>query len=418
MCIRVHLWFQTSSFQVTNVILDNAQLWIGDGTTYRGHVIIDGDRITRIAPGKYRGDERDVTDLAGAALSPGMIDMMVLGGFDRSLLHDDVREIARQYLRLGVTTMQLCIGTLSWEAMTGVVENTQRAMAHASSDMTRVHGVYFEGPFQHPELTGASKRELALPATQDNVQRVIDAFGRAVTMINVAPGIDRDAQAVGAFVDAGKRVTMAHANAPAARVLRCIDAGTSQLGHVFDNNSGLIGDSGVQQPTLEHVALVDERVRFIHLICDGQHVHPILIRMILRCRGLGAVCLITDGNQRMGTADGPFTWADGRSMYKKHGVCRTAEKDWLAGSATPLPDMFRNFVRFTGLAGHVAIRSVTLNPAQALGIEHDTGRLAPGCVADLLMWDNAMRVRRIWRAGVEVRDVSDFTEPLAAIESQ
>jgi N-acetylglucosamine-6-phosphate deacetylase len=252
------------------------------------------------------------------------------------------------------------------------------------------------------------RRDYALPATEQNVRFVLD-LGPAVTMVNVAPGIENDAAAVRRFREAGKTVSMAHSDAPADRVLACIEAGTSVLGHAWDNNAGRIGDSGVQQPTLEHVALVDERVRFLHLICDGTHVDPLMIRLTLRCRGVESICLVTDSNIRSGCADGEFVSDDGRTWCKRGGVIRT-ETGWLSGSALLLPDMFRNFVKFTGMRPEIAIRTVTFNPATCLGREGDLGLLGAGRVADLVAWDERLRVRGVWRAGHEVANVSDLSE--------
>lgn len=389
-------------------VLDNAKLWIGDGTSADGHLIIEGSSIAAVNTGPYPGD-LPKEDLGGSPLSPGMIDLMVLGGFNRSILRDDPLEIAREYLRLGVTSCQLCIGTLPWDAMRQVASKTRAAMESDAAGAARILGLYLEGPFQQPDLSGASLREYALAPTTAHVRRLLEQLGPAVTMVNVAPGLEDDAKAVGELRAAGKVVSMAHSNATADRVLACIEAGTTVLGHCWDNNSGRIGDSGVQQPTLEHVALTDERITSIHLICDGTHVHPIMIRLILRCRGEGCICLVTDGNQRSGCPDGSFVADDGREFYKEKGVCRT-DTGWLAGSATLLPDMFRNFVRMTGLPPGRAVRTVTFNPAAALGLQARLGLLAPGRVADLVVWDEQLRVRRVWRAGQEIAEVSTFAE--------
>jgi hypothetical protein len=82
-----------------------------DGNTFDGHVTVRGDRIESVAPGSYDGPLPRV-DLTGLSLSPGLIDLMVLGGFRLSILRDDPVELVRRYLRLGVTSCQFCIGTL------------------------------------------------------------------------------------------------------------------------------------------------------------------------------------------------------------------------------------------------------------------------------------------------------------------
>lgn len=391
-------------------VIDNAVVWPGDGRAFRGHVAIVGDRIAAVAPGPWPGGEpATVFDAHGRAVSPGLVDLMVLGGFDRSILRDDPLDIAREYLALGVTACQFCTGTLPWDAQVQVGRNVSRARAADDAAAARVVGLYLEGPFQHPDFTGASLRENSLPPTPDNVARVLDALGDTTTMINVSPGMPDSPTAVRQFAAAGKTVSMAHSAAPAADVIACVEAGTTVLGHVFDNNSGLIGDSGVQQPTLEHVALEDDRVRFIHLICDGAHVHPLLVRLVLRCRGAGAICLVTDCVPKAGRPDGEYTWDDGRRFVKRGGVGRT-DKGGLCGSGLLLPDMLRNFTRFTGLPPHEAIRTVTHNPARSLGIDGDFGLIAPGRLADLCLWAEGLVLEAVWRGGVPVPAVSPYAE--------
>jgi N-acetylglucosamine-6-phosphate deacetylase len=225
-------------------VIDNAVVWPGDGRAFRGHVAIVGDRIAAVAPGPWPGGEpATVFDARGRAVSPGLVDLMVLGGFDRSILRDDPLDIAREYLTLGVTACQFCTGTLPWDAQVQVGRNVSRARAADDAAAARVVGLYLEGPFQHPDFTGASLRENSLPPTPDNVARVLDALGDTTTMINVSPGMPDSPTAVRQFAAAGKTVSMAHSAAPAADVIACVEAGTTVLGHVFDNNSGLIGDS-------------------------------------------------------------------------------------------------------------------------------------------------------------------------------
>jgi N-acetylglucosamine-6-phosphate deacetylase len=388
--------------------LDNARLWFGDGRSQMGHVVVSDGIIESVGDGDAPSDLPRI-DLAGQALSPGLIDLMVLGGFGKSIMRDDALDIASEYVRLGVTSCQLCIGTLPWDAMRQVADNTLRAMNAPTSAAAQVLGLYLEGPFQHPDLTGASLRENALDPSAETVQRILDEMGDVVTMINVSPGTPGDLDAIRTLHSAGKVVSMAHSNADAARVQQCLEAGTTVLGHVWDNNSGLLGDSGVQQPTLEHVALVDPRICFIHLICDGTHVHPLLVQLVLRARGVETLCLVTDAVPRAGCEDGEYIWDDGRHFYKKDGVGRT-DKGWLTGSALLLPDMFRNLVKFTGMLPQQAIRTVTLNPATSLGLDDRIGSLAPGRVADIVAWDENLRAQRVWRAGVEIEDVSEMAE--------
>ncbi len=392
---------------MTTLVFTNANLWIGDGSQFHGHVITHNGTISEVNPGKYAGHHKTI-DLAGQNLSPGLIDLMVLGGFNKSILRDNPADILHEYLKLGVTSCQVCSGTLPPESNKTIAQSVLACMKNDQPNAARMLGYYMEGPFQAPHLTGASLQENARPATPEHVQRVLDDAGEALTMINVAPGIPGDADAVKAFVAAGKVVSMAHSDATADRVLACVENGTTILGHVFDNNSGLFGDSGVQQPTIEHIALIDERVKFIHLICDGSHVHPLLVNLVLRCRGTQTILLVTDCVPRAGCPDGPYIWDDGRNFYKKGGVGRT-DKHHLTGSALLLPDHLRNFIKFTNLPAHQAIRTVTLNPALSIHKSHQIGILAPGRHADFALWDNQLNLKRVFKSATE-SPISNFAE--------
>ena len=89
------------------------------------------------------------------ALSPGLIDLMVGGGFGESLLLGDHLEIARKSLRRGVTCLQMTIGALSLQTIRKIVANARIAMVYYGGgvDAAEVLGLYFTGPFQNPGVT-------------------------------------------------------------------------------------------------------------------------------------------------------------------------------------------------------------------------------------------------------------------------
>ncbi len=383
-------------------ILDNATLWIGDGRRMDGHVVVRDGVIEAVERGRYAG-ANGVVDLAGAALSPGLIDIMVNGGFGHSPFLGEVLPLARDYLPLGVTSIQMCTGSRPWEELATAAESCDRAVAYEDTDAARVTGLYMEGPFL--ESKGAHlQRHLRAP-TPDHVRYVLDRFGTSMQMINVSPGTEHCVEAIGACCAAGKTVTMAHSSASAEEVHACLDAGTSQLGHAWDNNNGRQTEPGSPQPTLEHVALVDPRVRFLHVITDGVHVHPVLVNLMVRCRGLESICVVSDALPCTGIAEHEMEHDDGRGIFRQEGAWRITESGSLMGTALLLPDQFRNFVDMTGVAPHEAVRTVTGNPAAALDLQDRIGLLAPGRSADLVAWDERLRVTRVWRAGAEVAEV-------------
>src|SRR5262245_59066862 len=70
-----------ASTSMAEYVLNNATLLIGDGQKCVGHLAVRQDRIQAVSAGRYQGG-LESHDLAGAFLSSGMIDLMVLGGFN------------------------------------------------------------------------------------------------------------------------------------------------------------------------------------------------------------------------------------------------------------------------------------------------------------------------------------------------
>ncbi|MGO1259075.1 MAG: amidohydrolase family protein, partial [Brachybacterium sp.] len=72
-----------------------------------------------------------------------------------------------------------------------------------------------------------------------------------------------------------------------------------------------------------------------------------------------------------------------------------------------------------GMASADALRAITLNPAEVLGIADRLGSLAPGKDADLVLWegdplDVRNRTLRVWQSGREVMHRDDAGEPVIA----
>ena len=74
-------------------IAPRATLWIGDGQSYDGHVVVNGDTIQAVGAGPYDG-ELGTVNLADHALSPGLIDLLANGGFGQAPPTDGVTGLA------------------------------------------------------------------------------------------------------------------------------------------------------------------------------------------------------------------------------------------------------------------------------------------------------------------------------------
>jgi len=93
----------------------------------------------------------------------------------------------------------------------------------------------------------------------------------------------------------------------------------------------------------------------------------------------------------------------GKTITVRDGACFDADGT-LAGSALDMASAVRNAVRLLGLDLAEASRMASRNPAEFLGLDHELGRIARGCFADLVLLDDDLRVLETWIHGVASAD--------------
>ena len=81
------------------------------------------------------------------------------------------------------------------------------------------------------------------------------------------------------------------------------------------------------------------------------------------------------------------------------GVALRPDRSGLAGSVATADRLVRTMARASGLPD--AVRMMTATPARILGLTAK-GRLAPGCDADIVLFDDDVNVSRVFIGGKEI----------------
>jgi N-acetylglucosamine-6-phosphate deacetylase len=131
---------------------------------------------------------------------------------------------------------------------------------------------------------------------------------------------------------------------------------------------------------------------------DGAHIHPVVMQILLRCKGLERLVLITDAMFTAGLPEGAYLLPDGRTIRSDGSVNRLPDGH-LTGSAMKMNDSLKSFIGHTGLPLGQALRVATVNPARLLGLEGETGSILPGLRADLAVVDDSLGVHMTVVAG-------------------
>jgi N-acetylglucosamine-6-phosphate deacetylase len=126
------------------------------------------------------------------------------------------------------------------------------------------------------------------------------------------------------------------------------------------------------------------------LIADGQHVSPAAMEVLLRCKGVERVHIVTDNTTWAGMPDGEYE--DGSRTIVKESERAYVVGGTLIGSVAPMNLCVRNLVRAVGCSFAEAVRMATLGPATVIGVGDHKGSLEPGKDADLVIIDQEVEV--------------------------
>jgi N-acetylglucosamine-6-phosphate deacetylase len=350
-------------------------------------VLIDGAVVSWIGRGAppERPDE-EVLLGADELLAPGFIDMQVngYGGRDAAQGAAAIGAISDALPATGVTAFLPTIIS----APVAVGAQFAAAVAASEGNGARVLGAHIEGPFINPSFRGAHDRSLLATPTPDQVEVIVKAAPRLVTLAPELPG------ALDAIVRMRRRgigVSAGHTGADFETGRLAIEAGVRFGTHIYN-----------AMPAVQHrhpgiaLALILDRRVAVGLIADGMHVHPAVMQQLVAVKGAPRIALTTDQTAAAGSAPGFFDLAGRRVV--SDGVVVRLEDGTLAGSASTMEDLIRRAAELPGMNAERAITMASAVPARVLG-ERRLGRISVGACADLVVLDADLRVRQTWVGG-------------------
>ncbi len=390
------------------MLIANGNIFEKEGTFRQGNIHIDDSgRISRICyasetnedtlpeaccdRAKESKTEESVIDARGLYVIPGLVDIHLHGcaGYD---FCDGTQEafetIAAFQIRNGVTSIVPATMTLPLEELRNIM---QMAGAYMGTGAEVIQGITMEGPFISEKKKGAQDgRYIQKPSIalyRDLQQRA----GGYIRQVTVAP---EEAGALEFTKEVSREtvVSLAHTGASYEGAREAFAAGANHVTHLFNAMPAF----GHRAPGVIGAAF-DEKAVFVELICDGEHVHPGVVRATFQLFGADRICMISDSMRAAGMPDGEYSlggqpvWVKGNRAESKDGS--------LAGSVSTLYDCMVKAVFDMGISLEEAVMSCTLTPAKSLGMEQECGVLEEGRSADIVLMDKSLRRRYILKAG-------------------
>ena len=255
-----------------------------------------------------------------------------------------------------------------------------------------VLGIHLEGPFISPEQAGVQRPEHMRLPDIDLMRRLWEASGGRIISMTVAPELKGMRELAHYCGDLGIVLQAGHSNASYDQMLEGIQAGILHSTHFFNAMRPLHHrDPGVAGAILIHPEVSCE------IIPDGFHVHPALIKLLMKGKPPDKIVMVSDSLKPAGQEHGGLT-ANGEPVYHAEGVFRRAADNVIAGSALTM-DAGVRFLVEKGFNTEVVLNMASANPAKVLRLGN-RGHLLPGMRADIAVLDGHLNVEVVFIRGI------------------
>lgn len=369
------------------VLIKNAQIY-RNHKFESGSVLVKEGRISALGPGLEHSPADVTLDLAGFRLVPGFLDIHTHGGAGV-----DVNAATPEQLG-AVSAFFASHGTTGWLA--SVLTDTREQTLHSIRQLCALRdrqpkgaellGIHLEGPFLAKEYKGAMPEYLLREGDKALFEEYQQAAGGWIRYLTVSPEVSGVPELIEA-VSGQVVVAVGHSGADYETTMECIRRGAAAATHTF-NAMGLFHQ---HRPAIMGAVL--ESGVYCEAICDGRHLHPGAVRLLLKCKGWDRVVAVTDSIQAAGLPDGRYKLGV-NDVVVEDGDAKLADTGVRAGSTLTQDTALRNLMAFTGEPMEKVLPLLTENPARLIGIDGRKGAIEVGYDADFAVLGDQGQVYR------------------------
>lgn len=366
-------------------LIKNAAVY-QNGAFASGDVLCRDGVIAAIGQNLNASANAEIFDCGGKQLVPGFIDAHTHGaaGVDvNAATAQELTKIARFFATQGTTAWLASVLTDTEQQTLWCIDQIKEAMQ--SKEGAQLLGIHLEGPFLASEFKGAMPEYLLQKGDAALFARYQKAAQGAVKYITVSPEVEGVPEMISEISDQ-VAVAIGHSGADYETSMDCIARGARCITHTF-NAMKLFHQ---HFPAIMGAAL--ESDAWCEAICDGRHLHPGTVRMLLKAKGWDRVMAVTDSIMAAGLPDGNYKLGV-NDVVVENGDAKLASNGVRAGSTLTTGTALKNLVSFTNRPLEDVLPLLTKNPAQALRVYDKKGSIEQGKDADFVLLDHEMNVQ-------------------------
>lgn len=381
-------------------------------TIREGTVLLRDGKILEVTDKNVEAEGATAINAQGKYISPGFIDMHVHGGGGHDFMDNTVEAflgIARAHARYGTTSLMPTTLSCEKEDLLKTLSVYEEANVLNKAGAAFI-GIHIEGPYFSMNQKGAQDpRYIRYPDPEE--YREIIAYSASVKRWSAAPELP-GALPFGEFLRSkGILPAIAHTDAIYEEVLEAYEKGFVHATHFYSCMSGVSRRNAYRfAGVVESAYLLDGMT--VEIIADGVHLPASLLKLVYKIKGADRIALITDAMRGAGMPPGKSilgSLKDGVEVIVEDGVAKLPDRSAFAGSVATGDILVRNMVGLADVPLADAIKMSSETPASIMGIADKKGSLVKGKDADVIIFDEDIRIDTTIVNGEIVYPASELT---------
>ena len=341
-------------------------------------IVVRDGRIQSVT--QSTDEDRSVDGAVHVAIAtPGMIDIQINGAADTQFNFapspESLAKIAWGARQGGTAHILPTFITAHGRAYLNAIDAVRKAI---TLGVPGVIGVHLEGPFLSPKRPGIHDPSAIRPLEEEDVS-ALEEHARdfpGIILLTLAPECQQPRH-LARLAERGIILFAGHSEAMPTDL-----ASVRGATHLWN----AMPAPGSRAPGIVSEVLGGNRL-FAGVIADGFHVGQHALTMSVRAAA-DRLCLVTDAMMTLAGTSSGFD-LDGRYISLADGRL-TSEDGTLAGAHIAMDRSLQTLVGLTGIDQVTALQMATVNPARALGLEGELGRIEVGASASLSLFDRTL----------------------------
>ena len=368
------------------MVIKNGRVLDNSNSFLERDILIENKTISGIGIfDNHEADSNEVIDASGLTAVPGLIDIHTHGGMGIDIVNcalNELKALTLFYASQGVTSFLPTIATVSKDKIKASLKKISE-LAKENYRGSRILGIHMEGPYISDEYRGAqNKDDIKIPDI-DEFDEYYRYSNGTVKMVTIAPEIENALDMIKHLAYKGIVVSIGHTGAEYSTCIEAIKNGAKSATHFLNGMRGF----HQHEPSIVGAAL--ENDIYCEIICDGRHLHPGTVRMLLKVKGPDRLIMVTDSMMAAGLGNGIFEGFN--RIFVKDGDARL-EDGTRAGSTLTAINAVKNTISFSKGRLEEIVRMMTVNPAKLLSVYSRKGSLEPGKDADIVLLDDDFNI--------------------------